>query len=92
MKVERFSILACCGMTTIAFKLDAPLSKDNLPYLIGNGFTIAKMHTESGMLYAENISIILSGPFGQNIVHAKCKVKECADSLNKVEELLTQMG
>lgn len=92
MKVERFSVLACCGKTTVAFKISAPLSKDNLPYLIGNGFTIAKMHMDAGMLYAEDMAIILSGPFGQNVVHAKCKVNDCTDSLNKTEELLSNMG
>ena len=72
--------------------MDAPLSKNYLPYLLDQGFIAAKMHLEAGLLYAENNAVILSGPFGQNVVHAKCKVNDCTEFLNKVEELLTAMG
>lgn len=91
MKVERFSVQACCGNTSVAFKLDFSLSKDSLPYLVAAGFIEAKHFTASNMLYIENNSIILTGNFGTNIVHAKCKTKDCAEILNNIEQLLTNM-
>ena len=91
MKVERMNIKACCGSVSTAFKIDVPLSKDILPLLIGKGFTEAKHFTKAGMLYVENDVVIITGPFGSNIIHIKCKINECANSLNSFEELLTNM-
>lgn len=82
---------ACCGKSSVAFKLDTPFSKDNLPYLVNAGFVEAKHFTKAGMLYIENHSLILTGAFNSNIIHAKCKVNDCANLLNDIEKLLTEM-
>jgi hypothetical protein len=91
VRLERMKIKACCGSVSTAFKIYKPLTKDILPLLVDKGFTEAKHFTKSGMLYAENESLIINGTFGSNIIHLKCKVKECADLINSFEELLANM-
>lgn len=92
MKVERLKLKACCGKMSTAFKLESPFSKDILPLLVGKGFIESKHFTIAGMLYAENGAIIASGNFGTNIIHVKCKINDCADSITSFEELLNNMG
>lgn len=89
MAVERFLVKACCGSTSVSFKIGSPLSKDFLPLLVGNGFTEAKHFTAAGLLYVENESLVVTGSFGQTLLQIKCK-KACEDSINSFEQLLTK--
>lgn len=91
MKTERLSVLTCCGGTAISLKLSSPLSKDFLPLLVSGGFIEAKHFTKSGMLYIENNAITVTGNFGQNLVHIRCKINDCASFINTFEELLANM-
>ena len=91
MKIERFAVQACCGTTTIAMKLSTPISKDFLPSLVSAGFIEAKHFTKAGLLYIENEALIISGTFGANIIHVRCKTGECTNLINDFEQLLTNM-
>lgn len=92
MKIQRFDIKACCGKTSIIFKTDQPLTKEHLLALVRLGFTEAIHFTESGMLYADNLDFIVTGPFGSDRLQVKCKHAECSDKLNNFEVLLQQLG
>jgi hypothetical protein len=87
MKVERFLVKACCGSTSVTFKIGSPVSKDFLPLLVGNGFIESKHFTAAGLLYVENESLVVTGSFGQSILQIKCK-KTCEESINNFEQLL----
>lgn len=87
VSVERFLVKACCGSTSVNFKISSPISKDFLPLLVGNGFTEAKHFTTAGLLYVENESLVITGSFGQTLLQIKCK-KACEDSINSLEQLL----
>jgi hypothetical protein len=92
MKVERFVIQACCGRTSIVFKLDRPITTELLDKLVKCGFTESPQFTKAGMLYVEDMSIILTGALGSDKLQAKCKLeKDCDQKLNKLEDLLLQM-
>lgn len=92
MKVERFVIQACCGKTQIVFKLDRPLDTAILQFLASNGFKVAEHFTKAGMLYADNMDLIVSGPIGGNKINAKCKKNNCDPIFNEFEALLSNMG
>lgn len=89
MKVERFSVQACCGKTSVTLKLSSQISKDFIPLLVGNGYNEVKQFTASGMLYVENMNLIVSGVFGADNLQVKCKVKDCDKFINTFIELLT---
>jgi hypothetical protein len=91
MKVERFTIQACCGRTSIIFKLDRPIASDLLAFLVSKGFTEDEKFTKAGMLYVDNPDFILVGALGADKLQAKCKPKDCTQKLNELEELLLQM-
>lgn len=92
MKVERFTIQACCGKTSLIFKTDQPISKDHLNRLINLGFKEATHFTQAGILYADNLDLIVTGPFGSDRLQVKCKITDCSQKLNDFEVLLAQLG
>lgn len=92
MKVERFTIQACCGKTSLIFKVDQPLTKEHLASLVSFGFKEAVHFTNAGMLYADNLDLIVTGPFGSDRLQVKCKVTDCHQKLNDFEVLLAQLG
>jgi hypothetical protein len=92
MKVERFVIQACCNKKQIVFKLDRPLDKSILEVLKSNGFNEATHFTQAGMLYADNPDLIVTGPFGNDRITAKCKKPDCDQILNDFEALLSKTG
>lgn len=92
MKVERFSIKACCGRSTIIFKTDQPITARILADLIKVGFRENSQFTKAGILYADNSDFILTGPIGSDRLQVKCKFKECDQKLNDLEVLLLQLG
>ncbi|HWZ23100.1 MAG TPA: hypothetical protein VNW06_10630 [Cytophagaceae bacterium] len=91
MKVERLIVSACCGTTAVAFKLGTGISKDFLPLFESNGFVENKRFTKANILYVENEGLVATGAFGNNILQIKCKVKDCANFINAIEGLLTNM-
>lgn len=92
MKVERFLMQGCCNKKQLVFKLDRPLDKTVLEVLKSNGFTEAEHFTKAGMLYADNMDLIVSGPFGGDRINVKCKKPDCDQILNQFEALLVRTG
>ena len=94
MKVEKFVIQACCGRTQISFKIDRPIDEFLLQVLKSNGFTIADNFVKAGLLYADNLDLIVSGPFGSDKLNAGCKKSkaDCERILNDFEALLIRAG
>jgi hypothetical protein len=92
MKVERIVIQACCNKTQIVFRIDKPLDQSILDVLTSNGFTVNTTFSKAGMLYADNLDLIVSGPLGNNKINAKCKREGCEQFLNDFEALLIRTG
>lgn len=92
MKVERFLIQACCNKTQIVFKLDRTVDQALLDVLKSNGFTESLPFTKAGMIYADNLDLIVTGPFGGDKLNAKCKRQDCDQFLNDLEALLVRTG
>lgn len=92
MKAERYDIKACCGKTSIIFKIDQPLSKIHLAQLVSLGFTEFPHFTTAGILYADNSDLIVTGPFGSDRLQVKCKKSDCSQKVNDFEGLLAQLG
>jgi hypothetical protein len=91
MKIERFKITACCGRTSIMFKIDRPLSLAFITAIVSKGFTEDGKFTKAGMVYVDNMDFILTGALGSDKLQAKCKLKDCDQKLNELEDLLLQM-
>lgn len=93
MKVERVVIQACCNKKQIVFRLDRPLDQTIIDVLKSNGYIVNDAFTKAGMLYADNLDLIVSGPFGNNKINAKCKREgDCEQFLNDFEALLIRTG
>jgi len=91
MKVEKFVVKACCGKTSTAFRINKTLSKDFLALLVTKGFTELKHFTAAGILFVENQTLQINGPFGTDILNIRCKVSDCNKFINDFETLLTSM-
>ena len=92
MKFERFSIQACCGKKAIIFKIDQSIGGNLISQLIGLGYKEHTHFTKAGILYADNLDFIVTGPIGSDKLQVKCKSGNCDQKLNDFEALLTQMG
>ncbi len=92
MKVERFTIQACCGRTSLIFKTDQPLTTGHLASLVALGFKEAPHFTKAGILYVDNPDLIVTGPIGSDRLQVKCKVADCQQKINDFEVLLQQLG
>lgn len=65
--------------------------REHLDQLMKLGFTSAPHFLQAGILYADNPELILTGPFGSDRLHVKCKVANCDQKLNDLEALLQQL-
>lgn len=92
MKSERFSVNACCGKTSIILKLDVPLSIEHLKAFVKLGFNEAKHFTDAGILYADNLDLIITGPLGSNRLQVKCKNANCEQKVANFEVELEKIG
>ena len=92
MKVERFTVQACCGRTSLILRIDQPLSKEILASLVNAGFKEAAHFTKAGILFADNGELIVTGPFGADRVQVKCRIADCNQKLNDFESLLQTLG
>jgi len=92
MKVERFTVQSCCGKASIIFKTDQPLSQVHLNGLIQRGFTEHTHFSKAGIIYADNLDFIVTGPIGTDRLQVKCKRADCSQKLNDLEVLLQQLG
>ena len=91
MKIERFSIQACCGSTAIIFKTDRPISETHLKSLVNLGFTESPQFTKAGILYVNNLDFTLTGPLDSDRLTVRCKHADCTQKLNDLEVLLQQV-
>jgi len=91
-KVEKIVIQACCGKKQILFKINRPITADLLNNLISNGFTEHAHFTKAGILYADNLDLTITGPFGSDRLQAHCKKSDCDQIFNNFEELLLKLG
>lgn len=95
MKIERIiapSTCSKCGGVNLLMKLSVSVSKDFLSLFLNNGFRELQHFTKAGILYVENENLTIHGPFGSDKLQVKCKKSECQEILNKLEELLQQLG
>lgn len=91
MKIERYTVKACCGKTSLILKMDCPLDIKIISFLISNGFTELPHFTKIGIVYMTSPELIVTGPIGKNQLQVKCKPKDCANILNEFEILLATM-
>ena len=91
MKAERFTIQACCGNTSLIFKTNRPIAKNDIDKLTALGFTEATHFTKAGILYVDNSDLIITGPIGSDRLQVKCKIRDCTQKVNDFEVLLQQL-
>lgn len=91
MKIERFSIQACCGRTSIIFKTDRPLNTLHISEFCKLGYTEHKHFTQAGILYVDNLDFILTGPLGSDRLQVKCKTANCEPKVNDLEKILLKL-
>ena len=91
MKVERFTIQACCGRTAIIFRTDRPLTKERLEALTKLGFVETPHFTKAGILYVDNLDFTMTGPLGSDRLTVKCKHADSASKIDNLEVLLQQV-
>jgi len=91
LKILRHTSCTSCGGTSVAIQLDRPIMKDLLDKLVGMGFVEATHFTAAGLLYMEDMALILTGPFGSDRLQVKCKIQDCEKKINDLEALLQQM-
>jgi hypothetical protein len=92
MKLEKFSIQACCGKKSTIYKLDRPIDANLLAAFKSFGFTELSHFTAAGILYVDNLDFIVTGPIGSNRLQVKCKHSKCDEKLNDLEAALQQIG
>jgi hypothetical protein len=93
MRVERITVQACCGKTAILFKIDRPIIADLIKTFVDKGFTESPNFTKAGLLYVDNLDLIVTGSLGTDRLHITCKHRnvKCDQKLNELEGLLLQM-
>ncbi len=91
MKIEKYTIQACCGRTSVIFKTDQPLSANHILELIKIGYVEHKHFTQAGILYVDNSDFILTGPIGSDRLQVKCKILNCETKLNELEKVLLKL-
>lgn len=88
MKIERFTVQACCGKTAIIFKTDQPLNLTHLDGLVKAGYMESSHFTKAGIIYVDNLDFTITGPIGSDRLQVKCKLMDCGQKLNDLEVLL----
>lgn len=91
MKLEKFTVRACCGKDAVIYKTDRPLTQIHLATLVKSGFLESTHFTKAGILYVDNADFIVTGPLGSNRLTIKCKHADCTQKLNDLEVLLQQV-
>jgi len=90
MKVERFLIQACCGKKSLILKTDRPIDKRLLSFFLNKGFKEYQHFTTAGILYVDNLEIIITGPIGSDRLQIKCKIADCDQKLKEFELLIQE--
>ena len=88
--ITRLTVQACCGGTAIIFKTDFPLTKSFIEQFVAIGYKELAQFTKSGILYVENSDFVLNGPLGSDKLTVRCKVKNCSQLLNELEDTINK--
>ena len=88
MVVEKIIMKSCCGKTVTILKFDKTVSKDWIQFFTKNGFIETQHFTNSGILYVESLSLIISTPFGSDRLSINCRKSDCIKEINELESLL----
>ena len=92
MKIEKFNVQACCGRTSIFFKISEPISNSLLQYLKLNGYRETEHFTKAGILYADNEDFLITGPMGTDKLQVRCKKDNCDQIIDKFENFLNSIN
>lgn len=88
MKYELLNIKACCGKTKINIKLEGSILQIHLNIFSLNGFDENGTYTNAGMFYVENKDLLITAPFGSNLLKIKCKNKDCDIGIKNLEKII----
>jgi hypothetical protein len=94
MKIEKHVIntgCSSCGGKSLIFKTNRPITKTDIEGLAKLGFTEAPNFTQAGILYMDNLDLIVSGPIGSDRLQVKCKLGDCETKVSDFEVLLQQL-
>jgi len=92
MKVQKYNVQACCGRTSIFFKISEPISIEFMNILKSNGYKETEHFTKAGILYVDNEDFILTGPIGSDKLQVKCKKPNCEEMVSKFENFLSTVS
>ncbi len=91
MKIEKFNLQTCCGGKSLSYKVDKPNSLDLLNKFKELGYHESVHLTKAGILYVDNMDLIVTGPLGANTLQVKCKKKDCDEKIRNFEDLLATL-
>jgi Ni,Fe-hydrogenase I small subunit len=91
MKLQKYTVQACCGNTSVMYRVSESLSVELIAKLVQLGFNEQVHFTNAGILYVDNLEFILTGPIGSDKLQVKCKKRNCDSNLNNLEILLMQI-
>ena len=89
--IERIESKSCCGQKSIFLKLDAQVTNLLLSELAKNGYIEYRNFTATGILYAYNKDLIVTGGFGTTRLQVKCKTSRCNESLDILEDIIKRL-
>lgn len=87
--IKKYQTKACCGKTSVTFKLLNPIDLSLIDFLCKNGFVEAKHFTKSGIIYISDSLFTLTGPIGSDKLTIKCKKKSCDEEIDNLMSLLS---
>jgi hypothetical protein len=65
---------------------------NDIKELVKLGFTESEHFTKAGILYVDNLDLIVTGPIGSDRLQVKCKINDCEQKVNDFEVLLQTLG
>jgi len=75
----------CGGGGGYILELDMPISKSALSVFKQAGYKTSEVYTRVGVFFVEKNGITANGPFGGIKIQVRCKVANCAQLLNHLE-------
>ncbi len=88
MKIDKFSVKACCGRTAIMFKIDQIIDKQLLEKFVQLGFKELQNYTVAGILYVQNDKFIITATMGSDRLSIKCRQANCENDIQELENIL----
>ena len=94
MKYQKVSVQSCCGKKgkSLILKLEKTIDKILISQLVSNSYKEYEHFTKAGILYVDNLDLIVTGPIGSDKLQVKCKTgSNCDQKLNDFEALLSNI-